>query len=82
MTGATNARVEYYLDWIREAENAAAQATDAERVAAWKQVAAGYQFLLERLSGNSPTRQTREHERQRCGDLNPLSSLQYKHHAL
>jgi hypothetical protein len=54
MAGTMNARLEYYLDRIREAENAAAKATDVEKVAAWKQVAAGYQFLLNRLSGTWP----------------------------
>jgi len=55
MIGAMNARLEYYLDRIREAEKAAAKATDVDKAVAWKQVAAGYQYLLNRLSGSLPT---------------------------
>lgn len=54
MTDTTQTRLEYYRDRIREAESAVAHAKDASNVESWKQVAAGYQYLLNRLSGNEP----------------------------
>jgi hypothetical protein len=59
MSGVSSVRLEYYLDRIREAEAALALETNAEIVKGWKHVAAGYQFLLNRLSVDIPTNPTR-----------------------